>query len=239
MGMKHALGCLAVLGSIALANPALAQSGDGNGGLSGPHYNLNILGKATCAGDDLTGSNRHTIQVLLNYHDATPTDPTSDPALDRRNKIFLAEGDFQVLDGNACDGDGATFQLPANPYTCPADDPYCLNSDPTFQSYTVWARARSGGGSATMTTCRLDKATAEYQCSTENTLDVLVRTKGKNTNNFTNVTKELTTVCLDTDADTACDFREGIFANDLFSYYWDYDNFGLRLAQLRFYPIPD
>src|SRR5687767_11640861 len=106
------------LGIAALASPAYAQ-GDGNGGLSGGHYNLNILGKDNCAGDDLEGSNRHTIQVLLNFRDGTPTDPTSDPVLDKRNKIFLQEGDFRVIDGNACDNDGALFQLPANPFTCP------------------------------------------------------------------------------------------------------------------------
>jgi hypothetical protein len=229
----------ALLGIAALAGPAYAQNGDGNGGLTGSHYNLNILGKETCAGDDLEGSNRHTIQVLLNYHDATPTDPTTDPVLDKRNKIFLQEGDFQVVDGNACDGDGATFQLPANPYSCPDTDPGCLNTDPTFQEYEVWARARGGSGSATMTTCRQDTATGEYQCSTENTMSVLLRTKGKNTNNFSNVTKELTTLCLDTDANGSCDLRTGIFSEDAYTYYWDYDNFGLRLAQLRFYPIPD
>ena len=160
-------------------------------------------------------------------------------SLDKRNKIFLQEGDFQVIDGNACDNDGALFQLPANPFTCPATDPECLNTDPTFQEYQVWARARSGGGSATITTCRQDKVTLEFQCSTENTLDVLTRTKGKNTNNFSNVTKELTTICLDTDGDGACNLRSGIFEEEAFTYFWDYDNSGLRLAQLRFYPIPD
>src|SRR5688572_18025777 len=74
------------LGIAVLASPAYAQ-GDGNGGLSGGHYNLNILGKDNCAGDDLEGSNRHTIQVLLRYSDATPTDPTPGTALDKRNKI--------------------------------------------------------------------------------------------------------------------------------------------------------
>ena len=235
--MKNVFVAGVLLGVAALASPAYAQ-GDGNGGLSGSHYNLNILGKDNCAGDDLEGSNRHTIQVLLNFKDATPTD-LSTATLDKRNKIFLQEGDFQVIDGNACDNDGALFQLPANPFTCPTDDPECLNTDPTFQEYTVWARARSGGGSATITTCRQDKVTGEFQCSTENTLDVLTRTKGKNTNNFTNVTKELTTVCLDTDGDGACNLRSGIFSEAAFTYFWDYDNSGLRLAQLRFYPIPD
>ena len=237
MNKRFATGVL--LGIAALASPAYAQNGDGNGGLSGTHYNLNILGKEDCSPNALEGSNRHTIQVLLNHVDATPKDPTPGVELNKVNKIFLQEGDFQVIDGNACDADGALFQLPANPFTCPALDPECLNTDPTFQEYLVWARARSGGGSATITTCRQDKATGEFQCSTENTVSALTRTKGKNTNNFTNVTKQLTTICLDTDMSGTCDLRTGIFDDDAFTYFWDYDNNGLRLAQLRFYPIPD
>ena len=43
MNKRFATGVL--LGIAALASPAYAQNGDGNGGLSGAHYNLNILGK--------------------------------------------------------------------------------------------------------------------------------------------------------------------------------------------------
>ena len=50
---------------VGTAVPALAQGG-GNGTAGGQVlYQLNILGKTTCSGDDLTGSNRRTIQVLL------------------------------------------------------------------------------------------------------------------------------------------------------------------------------
>ncbi len=92
-----------------------------NGAPSGAHYNLNLLGKTNCAGDDLTDSNRHTIQVLLNFSDDPDADnivgddPGNIVTLDKRNKIFLASGtDFQVMDGNACDGGGAKFTLPSN-----------------------------------------------------------------------------------------------------------------------------
>src|SRR5512139_1059160 len=114
---------LAVVIVFALAVPAFA----GNGAPSGAHYNLNILGKNNCPGDDLKGTGRHTIFVLLNYSDATPKSWTDTATLDRRNKIFLAPGEFQVPDGNACDGDGAQFRLPANPYVCPPADPNCLD----------------------------------------------------------------------------------------------------------------
>jgi hypothetical protein len=222
------------------AAPALAQTG--NGAPSGSHYNLNILGKDHCAGDDLTGSNRHTIEVLLNFDDGNNTGQLLSE-LDRRNKIFLTEGDFQVLDGNACDGDGAQFQLPANPFTCPVDDPNCLDTDPTFQGYSVYVRALGKpGGSATMTTCAagagddgvLGNTDDEIVCSTENV--VLVRSTGRS--KFTNKTKELTTIVADIDGDGLVE-RIGLFDDALHTYFWDYDNRGLRLAQLRFYPIAD
>jgi hypothetical protein len=171
--------------------PALAQTG--NGAPKGGHYNLNLVGKDHCAGDDLTGSNRHTIQVLLNFNDGSQ-DGTLYTELDRRNKIFLSEGEFQVLDGNACDSDGAKFQLPANPFTCPTEDPECANADPTFQNYTVWVRELGKpGGSGTITTCAVaagddqidGTADDEIVCSTEKVL--LVRSTGQS--KFTNRTK--------------------------------------------------
>src|SRR5258705_4421887 len=93
------------------ATPALAQN-DNNGFPPGTHYTLNIQGKTNCAGDDLTGSNRHTIQVLLNVSGDISK------LVDKTNKIYLQPGDPgsqpQVLDGNACDQGEALIQLPIN-----------------------------------------------------------------------------------------------------------------------------
>ena len=218
--------------TLALAVPAFAT---GNGAPSGSHYNLNIIGHNNCPGDDLKGTNRHVIDVFLNFHDGSQNGQTA-TTLDKTNKIFLAPGDFQVLDGNACDSDGAKFQLPTDPFTCPATDPACLNTDPTFQNYLVYARALGKpGGHSEITTCATDPATGEIVCSTENVM--LVRAKGQS--KFKNYTKELTTLCLDTDTTPGCDTRVGIFDGTYQGFFWDYDNFGLRLAQLRFYPIAD
>jgi hypothetical protein len=241
--MNYRATCIAFVLAVGLVAPGRVLAG--NGAPSGAHYNLNIIGHTHCSGDDLKGTNRHVIQVLLNFNDGSQNgQPAS--TLDRRNKVFLSEGEFQVLDGNACDGDGAAFQLPANPFTCPADDPSCLNTDPTFQEYRVYARALGSpknNPSARITTCAVDPGLDEtfdtsddvLVCSTENV--VLVREKGKSS--FTNVTKQLTTLCLDTDGNTVCDTRLGIFDSSLEGYFWDYDNNGLHLAQLRFYPIAD
>ena len=202
----------------------------GNGAPSGAHYNLNILGKTNCSTDDLTGSNRHTIQVLLNGGQrAEDIDGTLAVNIDKRNKIYLGlapDGVFQVTDGNACDGNGAEFMLPA-PGT-----------------YEIYARALGKpGGEATMTTCATGAgedgilggegaADDEIVCSTENVL--LVREKGKSS--FTNVTRQLTTITADLDGDGDTE-TVNIFDPALYDYFWNYENRGLRLAQLRFYPL--
>ncbi len=195
------------LATIALAVVPLAAVNAGNGAPSGAHYNLNIIGVDKAKTADMDGSQRHTIFVPLVGN----------------CKINLAEGDYQVLDGNCFDGDGAAFQLP---------DP-----DPDgdgVTAYSVYARALGKpGGSAVATTCFTDAA-GDVWCSTENV--VLVRSTGKST--FRNVSKELLSLCLDTDADTICDTRTFLFDDDNVDYFWSYDNDGLRLAQLRFYEIP-
>ena len=62
---------------------------------------------------------------------------------------------------------------------------------------------------------------------------VFLRTKGKQT--FTNVTSELTTLTADVDGDGTLD-TVNIFDPSLYDYFWNFENRGLRLAQLRFYP---
>ena len=63
---------------------------------------------------------------------------------------------------------------------------------------------------------------------------LLVRNRGKSS--FENVTTELTTIYADIDGDGDVE-RIEIFDNSLYDYFWNYENRGLRLAQLRFYPM--
>jgi hypothetical protein len=132
-------------------------------------------------------------------------------------KINLKEGDFQVLDANGTDGTAA-FQLPS-------PDP---DGDGTT-TYSVFARALGKpGGSSSTTTCFTD-ATGTY-CSIYSS--VLVRGTGKST--FENISKQLLYVYTDTDGDGTIE-RYSLFSDALADYYWQYDNSGLTLAQLRFY----
>jgi hypothetical protein len=220
------------------------------GTLSGGHYNLNLLGKTTCPGDDLKGTNRHTIMVKLYFTDVDPNNTVGDNPgnivnLDKTNKIFLKEGPFQVLDGNACDGDGALFQLPAN--SDPGEDGIWGTSDDVIYgaAYEVYVRELGKpGGTGDLRTCGIDEGPDglketnddEVVCSSENVL--LVR--GTGGSKFRNVTKELTSMVIqiDTDGDTDLEtVRIPIFDSTLYRYFWDYDNNGLRLVQLRFYPV--
>ncbi|NVB79136.1 MAG: hypothetical protein HOV81_12115 [Kofleriaceae bacterium] len=137
-------------------------------------------------------------------------------------KINLGEGEFAVIDANATDGTGA-FQLPA---------PDADNDGVT--SYSVYSRALgTPGGSSTTTTCATDPTTGETICSNQSSL--LLRTKGKS--KFTNVSSALLYVMADIDGDGTVE-RVPLFDDRLSDYFWQYDNNGLRIAQLRFYEVP-
>lgn len=136
-------------------------------------------------------------------------------------KINLSEGSFAVLDANGTDGTAA-FQLPS-------PDP----DGDGVTSYSVYSRALAKpGGSSTTTTCAYDKDGA-LVCSDESM--VLVRSAGGS--KFTNVSKDLLYVVADIDGDGTTE-KVPLFSDDLQDYFWNYDNNGLRLAQLRFYDTP-
>jgi hypothetical protein len=136
-------------------------------------------------------------------------------------KINLSEGDFEVLDANCTNG-AAQFQLP--------------NPDPDnngVTAYSVWARALGKpGGSSKSTTCATDPATGENWCSIYS--QVYLRSKGKSS--FTDVSRELLYVYADVNGDGKTE-RYNLFDDALQDYYWNYDNNGMKLVQLRFYDI--
>lgn len=199
----------ALAGTALLAGSALSPAQAGNGAPSGAHYGLNIIGVAQDKTADMTGNNGHRIFVPL-----TGT-----------SKIGLAEGDdFQVLDANGTDRDGAKFQLP--------------NPDPDgdgVTEYSVFARALGKpGGSASMETCATDRVTGEEVCDLDAPLTV-VRSKGKSS--FTNVSRDLLFIDVDLDSDGTRE-RLSLFDDRLRDYFWSYDNKGLKVLQIRFYEVP-
>ncbi len=235
--MKASRLLLALAVALLLVTPLLAQ--DEIIKLSGSHYTLNLLGKDNCPGGDMIGSNRHSIFVQLKYSDPDANDILGDDpgnAVDlvKTNKIFLAGGDdFQVTDGNACNKGGAAFTLPWTVAT----------------EWTVYVRELGKpGGTGDIVTCGIsdsgtpdDPSDDEVVCSTFNV--PLERKAGRSL--WRNVTKELTTisylVLIGEDPETGEPIYQEEVANlfdpDFYQYFWDYDNNGLRLVQLRFYPV--
>jgi hypothetical protein len=189
----------------------------GNGGPSGAHYNLNLIGVPNEKTADITDGNRIFVRLTGN------------------TKILLGPGEtFDVIDGNGTDGEAA-FQLP-NP------DP---DGDGTTV-YSVFARELGKpGGTGSINTC----ATGPGDDGIFGTLDdeevcslvtlELARSKGKST--FRNVSRDLLYIYADIDGTGVKRFP--LFDDDLQGYFWDYDNNGLRVVQLRFYEcsstVPD
>ena len=219
-----------------------SQAMTGNGAPSGSHYNLNIIGVPKDKTADMTNNDGHRIFVRLwGGDDATLINNKLLNDFTKVNKIFLVPGDsFGVLDANATDPTtGAVFQLPWNVST----------------TWTVWARALGKpGGSSKTTTCAtvtvvIDATTGatgeEILCSLSTTL-TMTRTKNAK---FENVTSNLLfiTYTVDPALDTALATCLGItttttitlplFSGCLNNYFWNYQNFGLKLLQLRFYPV--
>jgi hypothetical protein len=197
---------------------SLATVTTGNGAPSGAHYSLNIIGVAKTKNPDMSGAGGSVIFVTLGSKDGAAV----------TTKILLEQsasaGEFAVLDKNGTDGQ-ASFSLPL-PGT-----------------YTIWARALgTPGGQAKITTCATDVTGTIADgdiCSTQN--EVFVRGTGKSS--FRNVTTALTTITLDplanADAVTACGGTTvGLFDPCLQGYFWQYDNNGLKLLQVRFYQNP-
>lgn len=212
------------------ANPALAVGTTGNGAPSGAHYTLNVIGVPKDKSSDFDGGNGHRIFVDLGKTGAAAN-----------TRISLREGEFAVLDANGTDGTAA-FQLP-NP------DP---DGDGTTD-YSVYVRALGKpGGKATMQSC-YDDATGTW-CAVDFAGGVepitIERTKG-GVAKFQNVSKDLLYVdyctawdagddtILGTEDDVCTSVQQiALFSNTLLSYFWSYDNEGLKLAQFRFYEVP-
>ena len=223
-----AAGALSLAATLALAFSPMVFAGQaetGNGAPSGSHYTLNIIGVPKDKTADMTGNNGRRIFVKLWGNDS---------------KILLTEGDFAVLDANGTDG-SAAFQLP--------------NPDPDqngVTDYSVYVRALGKpGGYADMQTCYTDSTGTWCAVDFGGGVSQITITRSKGQPKFTNESKDLLYVdyCAAWDAgvddvfgttDDVCTDVDQIplFGADAEEYFWDYDNYGLKVAQLRFYEVP-
>jgi hypothetical protein len=200
-----------VASSAVFASAALA--GTGNGAPSGPHFNLNIHGAPPTA-QLFSGNNQNDIFVPLNGS----------------CKIMLAQSltyDFQVLQPDCVNYPTAQFSLPA-PCAISSTTGLCTS---TTTTYSVWARALGKpGGSSNTTPCFTDTTNTTY-CS----IYSYVAVRGTGGSKFTDQTSNLLFISQCVSGSTV---TTPIFGNSNYQYFWQYDNQGLKLAQLRFYQVP-
>jgi hypothetical protein len=209
---------VALVLTLMLAAALPVAAGEGNGMPSGPHYNLNVIGVPKDKTADMDGNNGHRIFV-----------PLDKDGVKGGTKIILTpslEGEFQVLDANGTDQDGAELLLPID----------------VTAEYDVYVRALGKpGGSAAVTSCYTATDGSDW-CFSE----TLTLTRGNGKPVAINASRYLlyVDVCygeviVEADGSLTCDGdieTIALFEDDELGYFWDWDNNGLKLAQLRFYP---
>jgi hypothetical protein len=247
-----------VLGTAIADKPA-----DGTTGSGAPKakklYSMNIIGVPKDKTADMDGTQGHTIFVKLNGKSKILLCESGIPG------GCAPDDEFVVLDRNGTDGDGALFALPdpdLDPYVVGDED----GAD-TMSAYSVFVRPLGKpGGWATITTCAqlLDSdfagllpgkfvKTLNNECEWDGALasieqvgqEITLRTTGKKV--FQNVTAELLTIVLKVEVDISAEgddpeiiivcVRVPIFDDIIQGEYWEYDNHGLKILQVRFYDI--
>jgi hypothetical protein len=188
-------------------------------------YSMNVIAHDICPAGAFVDTSRRTIAVLANFKDSPGG--TLFASIDKTNKIFLTPStDFSIVDGNACDGDGAIVDLPSNVAT----------------TYEVYVRLVGQPNSKIdVSTCAVDTTgvitgtAGTVLCSTDNF--VKTRMTGKGEPSFTNATSQLlyitnpllTTVC----AGGKCN----LFDSNLQDFFWNWNTVGRPHAQLWFVPV--
>ena len=224
------------LAMVLSAGVGVVQAGIGNEiPDKGEHYNLNIIGVPHDKTADMKESNRHTIFVPLGENGV----PKSVKIYVERN--YANPDQFQVIDRNACDEDGATIAVPFEDYGT--------------LSFNVYATAlgKPGGQAKVDATVTFEEGTYGSLLMDSFTLKREGgnlnpdKNNGKHKNephplNISNIFRGTgwIDVCGEMGVQDPCDIS---FTNvwvlnvpTLLEYLWDYNNEGLKLMQVRFYP---
>jgi hypothetical protein len=242
-----------------LCGPANAAGDNGNSGakVGQGGFLLNVIAFDNCPSGEFTDSNRRMIAVEADYSMSQGGNLAG--SIVKTNTIELAssglDGEFQVVDGNACANrgrEGAKLKLPITPENCADSNGDCTVADPTFTQYRVYVRmVGKPGGEINVSTCAEetddtifndadgDTDALNILCSTENVVEV--RETGKGKLQFQDYSKQLLTICLDTfddsNFDGNCDVRVPLFSTDLQNYFWQWNTQGRAHAQLVFRPV--
>lgn len=224
--------------SCAFAVPTFA--GVGSIPDNGTHYNLNLIGVPKGKKVDMTDSQRRTIFVPLD----TAGNLTGGVKISYVRNTQNPNA-FQVLDGNATDGQ-ATIAVPYE---------FCGDLNAGCQdllSYKVYAVAlgKPSGVAVVEAHCTYDAQVVDKDGTTGMTCDDTLQLGGFTLKRDAGTPKPTdisdvfrATGCLDLNTTGICDKGDLAFSNlwifnipQLTDYFWDYTNTNLKVMQVRFYP---
>jgi hypothetical protein len=200
-------------------------------------YQVNIIGVPKSKKPDMTNTSGHRIFVPL--RDTTKIYMTGDT--DPETDGLQCGNSFSVVDANGTDG-SAELVVPCTNVNVDSTDPGIC-----FDVYATPLGTPDGKAQVDVV-CTFDDTVAETDIDEGSCEDVplgsfdfeLVRNSGapvrKDITNFMRASG-----CFDTDGSGTCDSGEKTFNNiwifnleALQEYFWEYDNQGLRLSQVRF-----
>ena len=182
-------------------------------------YSLEVIAHDICPKGTFDSSNRRAIAVQADFSKIASNQDIH--TLTKVNSIFLTpstDGTFQVMDGNACDGDGALVQLPEN----------------VSSTYELWVRlVGKPSSSIDVTTCATPLGSSTIICSTDNFAKT--RLTGKGEPSFTDATSKLLFITNPLLTGTTCGTAtEPLFAGCLDNFFWNWDTTGRPHAQVWF-----
>ena len=197
-------------------------------------YQFNIIGVPKSKNPDMTGTNGHRLFVNLTGNSKINMTGDTDP----ETEGLQCGNNFQVLDANATGTSEGLVLVPCENVNAESEDPGVC--------FDVWATALGGPGQADVdVVCTFDDTVVDTNiddgdCQMDTIDFSLVRNSGKPVQQpITNYLRA--SGCFDENGDGECDQGEKTFSNiwifnldALEGYFWDYDNQGLRLAQIRF-----
>ena len=211
---------------------------------NGPHYNLNLIGKAKTMPGDYNNPDRHTMFVPLDTSGMdiplnTPNNlgQTTLPGI----KIKMTQGtEFAVLDGNATDGEGS-FQLGPGRYNVyiavKAKSPKYVDPHTNITGWVeayddvgdLWYYINVGSVQVKKSNSWTDATGLFFVNTTEDTFDFLTGAEADYIPDL---------------GMWVFDYMAGLDAwvTDLYdlsqlAYFWQFDNYGNKLIQVRFYPM--
>ena len=243
-----AVGLAVVLLLTVAVTPALAKKQGMD--FNGPHYNLNLIGKDKEMPGDYDNPDRHTMFVPLDTTGMT-IDLQEPNNLDQETlpgiKIEMTQGDeFAMIDGNATDGYGA-LQIGAGKYhvyiAVKAKSP--KYEDP-YTEITGWVEAYDNLGQLwyyiDVGYVQVKKGKNSWTDATDLFfVSTLEDDFGFITGSEVDYNPNLGIWVFDyiTGLDTWYEDTEGEAPYDLsdLSYFWQFDNHGNKLIQVRFYPM--